>query len=372
MRGHGRTFPPWLVQFVGGLGSFIRASGWMAFVASIFAPHMGARLLEADSALGYGANILASAGLGIAVAVVLHAVGANLQSWSLRRSASNAAEILAADPRPPVLYLRPFQEDLEQARAAWMSSFIPTPALAFTAETAVHQALAALGPLVAIGRPGEALPPRGFARLYLDGNDWQGPVADLLRSATVIVLVAGTSPGVAWEVEQSLQSGDLGRVVYIIPAWKSFDYEVFRRMLESKSGIEIPALGPAHWKSWPLDIRALLTFDGMSARLHEIGPPAPLPKEMDWLKRAQLGWYQKHGIPAYPPLEVQVQGLLLDALRPRFARLGLEVTDPRLPYVNLEPPSFLVKLGRRLSVAFLVVILLLFFVIAPIFLLISE
>jgi hypothetical protein len=120
-------------------------------------------------------------------------------------------------------------------------------------------------------------------------------------------------------------------------------------MLESKSGIEIPSLGSAHRKIWPLDIRALLTFHGLSARLHEIAPPAPIPKEMDPLKRAQLGWYQRRGIPAYPPMAVQAQGLLVEALRPRLARLGMHAADPRLPYLNLEPPSFLVTLGRRLE-----------------------
>jgi hypothetical protein len=369
-RGHRRTIPQWLVQAAGVLGFVIKASGWVAFVASVFAPHMGARLLEANSGLEWIANIFASAGVGIAIAVVLHAVGANLLGWSLRKRAGNAAEVLAADPRAPVLYLRPFQEDLEQARAARQASFVPEPTLRFTAETAVHQALAELGPLVAIGRPGESLPPRGFARLYLEGDNWQGPVSELLRRATVIVLVAGTSPGVAWEVEQSLRSGDLSRLVYIIPAWKSFDYETFRRMLESKSGIQIPPLGPAHWKFWPLDIRALLSFDGMSARLHEFGPPAPLPKEMDSLKRAVLRWYQRRGIPAYPPMEVQAQGLLLEALRPRLAHLGTQVADPRLPYLNLPPPSPLVTLGRRLSVALLVVVLLFVFVVGPIVLLI--
>jgi hypothetical protein len=263
---------------IGWAGTSVRLLGWACFVISVGMPHVGARLFSPSNALEYGGTIVLSAVIGIAVASVSHAIGANLVAYSLRRRAPNALKVLAADCRPPVLYLRPFQEDLDQARSSRAASLVPTPTLGFTGEQAISDVLCPIGPVVAIGRPGEALPPVGFARMYVADDQWQGAVLALLSRAAVIVLVAGNSPGLRWEIQRTLRSGDISRLLIVLPAWAGFDFEAFRQLLEESSGLAIPNLRAPDRRVWPLDIRALLTFSrGPAVVLHEYPPVAPPP-----------------------------------------------------------------------------------------------
>ena len=54
--------------------------------------------------------------------------------------------------------------------------------------------------MIAIGKPGEALAPLGAARDYVGDDIWQHEVKRRMRDATLIVLMLGTSEGLAWEL----------------------------------------------------------------------------------------------------------------------------------------------------------------------------
>jgi hypothetical protein len=62
-----------------------------------------------------------------------------------------------------VLYLRSFALDAQLGRPSRMERFLGTIPLA-NAEQAIVKVLRKYGPVIAIGRPGEALPPLGAAR----------------------------------------------------------------------------------------------------------------------------------------------------------------------------------------------------------------
>jgi hypothetical protein len=51
------------------------------------------------------------------------------------------------------------------------------------------------GPFVAIGKPGEALPPAGAARTYKSDNPWQVRVLELIRSSKLVLMLAGSTEG---------------------------------------------------------------------------------------------------------------------------------------------------------------------------------
>ena len=92
-----------------------------------------------------------------------------LAAWRLwRRSrqheALGADEAMALDPRPPILYLRSFQDDadstIDETRRAWTRGWLkilrpPSP------EEELAAIFERLGPVVAIGKPGEDLPGAG-------------------------------------------------------------------------------------------------------------------------------------------------------------------------------------------------------------------
>ena len=108
----------------------------------------------------------------VGLAVVLAAVAALAFDVGKRLRAPSVAELLAGDPRPPVVYLRSFAADLGAAVDEIVGDgrlILP----AATDEEALVEVLSAIGPVIAIGRPAEKLPLRGAARLYVSDDDWQ-------------------------------------------------------------------------------------------------------------------------------------------------------------------------------------------------------
>ena len=89
-----------------------------------------------------------------------------------RMAAPLASEVLSKDRRAPILYLRPFAAD---RGAAWC-------------ERRIVLSLKDLGPVVALGQPGEELPAtQHIARGYVADGPWQDSVVDLIGRAQLVV-----------------------------------------------------------------------------------------------------------------------------------------------------------------------------------------
>jgi hypothetical protein len=124
------------------------------------------------------------------------------------------------NPRGPVLYLRSFQDDPLTARIP------PTPRIQ-TEEEMLANVLRDVGPVTAIGRPGEPLPELGASRFYVSNAEWQQAVTDLLRRAVLVVARAGATDGLRWELEQIVRRVDPARLVLLLP-FQGDEYETFR------------------------------------------------------------------------------------------------------------------------------------------------
>jgi hypothetical protein len=61
-----------------------------------------------------------------------------------------------------------------------------------------------LGPVIAIGRPGEALPELGAYRLYISDQHWKKQLLQMLEQSQLVVMRLGASGGVLWEMKQSI------------------------------------------------------------------------------------------------------------------------------------------------------------------------
>ena len=62
-----------------------------------------------------------------------------------------------------------------------------------------------------------ARPTNGAAREYVDNDTWQTRVADWLQESSRVVIVIGTTEGVAWEFERVGHAGQGGKLVVAIP-----------------------------------------------------------------------------------------------------------------------------------------------------------
>ena len=152
------------------------------------------------------------------VAMVLAVLAWRLWRRSRQYGALDADTAMTRDPRPPVLYLRSFADDGEAliGEQPWWLRFGAKVATPVTPEQEIADLLDAVGPVVAIGKPGEPLPELGAARLYVNDDQWQAKVQELMKKACLVVLRLGSSPGLLWEIEQVLAHLPRQRLVFAV------------------------------------------------------------------------------------------------------------------------------------------------------------
>ena len=125
-------------------------------------------------------------------------------------SLPGASEARAGDRRPPILYLRSFGDD----RAAVRS--LGNEAKWTRIEDVLADAARPYGPVIGIGRP-DGPPDTGFARAYFEGESWRDAVEKWVDEAQFVLLVAGYTSGVSWELEQVLAQGHAAKLIVVFP-----------------------------------------------------------------------------------------------------------------------------------------------------------
>jgi hypothetical protein len=188
-------------------------------------------------------SLLALVGLWVLV-YFLYRMGSDWYKQGKHRSAPSAASLMSKDPRPPVLYLRSFQDDsiaaqgkLHYASSGQTGGWYQLSLVAETEEEQLAQVMNEIGPFVAIGRPGEKVPEIGAARMYANDDEWRSKVLNLIGRAKLIVLRAGDSSNVLWELESVVKLVRPEQVILLVPDG-SAQYNVFRRRVEKN----IPSL----------------------------------------------------------------------------------------------------------------------------------
>ena len=157
-------------------------------------------------------GLAARLGMLLAVGLLFGVVGSVMLGYGRRLQIPPGEPLVLDRTRPLVLYLRSFAID---------SDIVPgTEAeLAFreTSEEALARRLEGVGAMVAIGRPGEPLPPIGAPRIYRSDAEWQASVLDLMARARLTVLAFGSSRGLGWEIGAALANVPAGRLLLWFP-----------------------------------------------------------------------------------------------------------------------------------------------------------
>jgi hypothetical protein len=142
-------------------------------------------------------------------------------------------EARLADPRRPVLFLRSFGDDqvsLAQAKVPWLLRFSDALAIAGTLEELLLREFGYLGPVVAIGKPSDWLPPLGAAREYCQGEAWREVAGSLMDQASLIVVGVGHSEGLAWEIAALRDKGLLSKTVFVLPPASAANHAALGRL----------------------------------------------------------------------------------------------------------------------------------------------
>ncbi|RYD27179.1 MAG: hypothetical protein EOP87_21565, partial [Verrucomicrobiaceae bacterium] len=144
--------------------------------------------------------------------------------WFSRASYADQVE---RDGRPPILFLRSFQDD--QVRLPergflprlWRAIFSP----GIRGRRLDHfliEGFSRYGPALALGNPGEKNLPFGAARVYCTHDTWKDKVAEIADRADHVLLVADSTPGVEWEIYHFLKPPWREKTLFIV-APKSAD-----------------------------------------------------------------------------------------------------------------------------------------------------
>ncbi|MGE3468751.1 MAG: hypothetical protein AB7O28_00295 [Vicinamibacterales bacterium] len=244
-----------LRRAIGGLNVAALGAPFAALQDDPSLAFLGAR----GEAIGMGLLV----GCGAAGVLAIHQLRAHQ-----RHHADSAAQALAADARAPVVYLRSFQDDGQMVvrgvtpLPAWMSAIVAA-ASAMSIEQELAAILRRVGPVVAIGRPGEPVPDLGAARFYVPHDRWQAAILDLLDRAALVVVRLGTSEGVRWEIDQVLARVPRGQVLFLVMG-SGRDIAAAIAALERRLGVDLP-LDPLErqesaGRRW---LRYLVTLDGL-------------------------------------------------------------------------------------------------------------
>ena len=158
-----------------------------------------------------------------------------------RHFARSATEAEADDARPPILYLRSFKDE---------------PRLRHH-EEALARILARHGPFIAIGDPGDASPRLGAARDYFFDDAWQRAVLCRLRRARLVVMLAGATPGLGWEVGRCKEMLEPARLLVVVPR----DPAAYQHFSEMCATADVSLPGFVEFRSVDRAVAGLITFD---------------------------------------------------------------------------------------------------------------
>jgi hypothetical protein len=214
---------------------------------------------------------------------VADAVTAGILAYAvlwIRGALLSAAERLEpADVRStaaPVLYIRPFDAELRLFTARE------------TFEEFFAGVLKPLGPVVALGCPGDRVPPPGAIRSYYRDDDWRSAFEETAGRAICIVGTVADSPNTSWELgrirelgrQEALYlftapaaepptGGAWRHVRAFLGAWGNEDMRYFDRVFAF--GRPAPSAEPLSEMAWP-DLAEL--FGSLGYRV-DVGDPGP-------------------------------------------------------------------------------------------------
>ena len=219
-----------------------------------------------DKPGGYAPNGAVAAGGGVlsgaikvsTLAVIALMVGS---LWGRAKAATqeDALGRFLSDLRLPVLYLRPFQADsqpgfMEQAPEISRWGLISPRFIGHvfrshstSEENEVVQMLDQSGPVLAIGRPGEIIPPLGAARIYVDHEHWQDFVRILTHFARIVFLRVGDTSGFIWELRHLRTECDPLKLLLFFPPTSGGGRNKALATVEAELKISLEKIAALQW-----------------------------------------------------------------------------------------------------------------------------
>jgi hypothetical protein len=202
--------------------------------------------------LGEGAGVyIAIAAMGVLLLLNLLGVGALFARIADARATKLYQNVRDWDTRPPIVFLRAFDQDAARLHARSGDAFARWPAGVGRPRTLDEILLehgSPYGPVIAIGDPRDPTPPLGAARVFVEGagEEWQDVVRALAGASCAVVMCPNHGEGVQWELDLIGQAG--GRLHTIFLASPELDRQATLALFERI----IPSMPEIRFKQWPI------------------------------------------------------------------------------------------------------------------------
>jgi hypothetical protein len=152
----------------------------------------------------------------------------------------SAASVLDVDRRAPILFLRSFEDD---ERPAWRSPLKDFAAAQFqlfdfSIETQLGDHFRRFGPFIAVGSPLDDVPQTGAARAKLRKDEWRGVLIDWMAAASTVVMLAGKTMSVTWELARLIEGHHLNKLILLLPSGPEITNARLREVSEVFSDTE--------------------------------------------------------------------------------------------------------------------------------------
>jgi hypothetical protein len=138
--------------------------------------------------------------------------------------------LIAADTRPPIIFLRSFADDQAVHYTLSETAFVD-----FSLESRLANYFHDFGPFIAVGSARNQQIGLGAARVQLSDSEWQAKVLGWMGTSSVIVLFPGLTPSVNWELKETVTTKHANKLLVIFPAkQRRAGWGWWRRRLEAE------------------------------------------------------------------------------------------------------------------------------------------
>ncbi|HEV2962690.1 MAG TPA: hypothetical protein VG649_12750 [Candidatus Angelobacter sp.] len=234
--------------------------------------------------------------------------------------------------QPTLLYLRLFKADpslRKQVFGQLISLVFPGARYGslLTPEEQLAAALRPVGNLITLGRPGEHLPRPGAAPLYASDAEWKEAVRSHLRTARLVILRAGSSTSLLWELEQAMRIVPPEQLLILLFRLRKHQYQEFRaaanKVFEAAHGISLPDLRVPV----PMRLSGFIMFS------KDWNPSFTALEDIPILRRGTFNAYRK---------------MFKFALRPVFEKLGVKWKAPPISVAAVGSIAFLALIAFQI------------------------
>jgi hypothetical protein len=279
-------------------------------------------------------------------------ISSRLYRRARRHALLPANELRKKEHRPLILFLRSFVDDKLKIRArpangrSWVERFVK-----ITFEEVLVDHLWHYGPVVAIGKPGESLPPLGASREYLPDQTWQQQVEPLIGESAFIVVELGRTEGLAWEISKIMELDLFSRLIIVLPPIPETD-------LRLRWDYLIKLLSESNGKKALINLPPNVDLNHLRAvvfPMPDIVYGISAPKGNDWSYEAVLDacveilrvgnssvnhieWQSDHSPQRFQQPQEDQQASVITAVQPTLP-------PPRFPWLWVALPVVVLSLG---------------------------